>query len=97
MPTFIVHFPKIAAPRPPKAICINVSYIDSEYIAVPQRQIAPKNNPNSTCPRILKIISYLILTMIDIGYVQLSRPQSDAEEATNPNSLVKEADIADHP
>ena len=42
-------------------------------------------------------IIYTMFTIIDIGYVQLSRPQSDADEATNPNSRVKEADIADHP
>ena len=39
----------------------------------------------------------LILTIMDIGYVQLARPQSAAEQLTNPNSLVSDADIADHP
>ena len=39
----------------------------------------------------------MMLTIIDIGYVQSARPQSAAEELTNPNSLVKEAEIADHP
>ena len=41
--------------------------------------------------------NFLILTIMDIGYVQLARAQSPAEELTNPNSLVSEADIADQP
>ena len=39
----------------------------------------------------------LILTIMDIGYVQLARPQSAAAQLTNPSSLVSDADIADHP
>ena len=39
----------------------------------------------------------LIVTIMDIGYVQLARAQSAAEELTKPNSLVSEADIADQP
>ena len=54
-------------------------------------------NPSRTRGYIFPVIKCFIITMIDIGYVQGSRPQSLAEELTKPNSRVKEAEIADHP
>ena len=47
--------------------------------------------------KILVMQNILILTIMDIGYVQLARPQSAAAQLTNPSSLVSDADIADHP
>ena len=52
---------------------------------------------NISASKILIMQNILILTIMDIGYVQLARPQSAAAQLTNPSSLVSDADIADHP